>query len=328
MQKLKSLLLELTQAEQIEGEELIQTLWSGYGSLKRYYLRASNSTSSIIVKEINSHQVSLNKHPRGWNGLQSHERKVKSYEVEQTWYRNFVPKIPSSIRVPRCLKCIEIHGVNYIIMEDLKLAGFPRIIDSPSHSIIQSALKWLAHFHAFHLQVEPQGLWGSGTYWHLATRLDELEVLKTEDEQLADSAIFIDQALRECPYQTLVHGDAKLANFCFSEGDEAAGVDFQYVGKGIGVQDVAYFLGSCLTETELEDHHEKFLNYYFSELLEADHALSGVDLGQVEYSWRKLYPYAIADFHRFLKGWSPGHWKVNTYTERICRQVIQEYRES
>lgn len=328
MQKLKSLILELTEANQIEGEELIQSLWSGYGSLKRYHLSASDHLTSIIIKEIDSHQVSLNEHPQGWSGQHSHNRKVKSYEVEQIWYRDFVPKIPSLIKVPRCLKCVEIEGINYIFMEDLKLAGYPRIIDSPTRSIIRSGLKWLAHFHAFHLKVEPQGLWSSGTYWHLATRLDELEVLKSEDQQLADAALFIDQALRECPYQTIVHGDAKLANFCFSEDDEAAGVDFQYVGRGIGVQDVAYFLGSCLTESELEAQHEELLNYYFKELIHSEHSPWGVDLEQVELSWRKLYPYAMADFHRFLKGWSPGHWKVNTYTERMCRQVIHEYLRS
>lgn len=36
-------------------------------------------------------------------------------------------------------------------------------------------------------------------------------------------------------FQTFVHGDAKLANFCFGSNNVAA-VDFQYVGKGIGVK--------------------------------------------------------------------------------------------
>ena len=42
----------------------------------------------------------------------------------------------------------------------------------------------------------------------------------------------------------------------------------------------------------------------------------------LEAEWRALYRVAWADFHRFLKGWSPGHWKINSYSERITAEVI------
>lgn len=44
---------------------------------------------------------------------------------------------------------------------------------------------------------------------------------------------------------------------------------------------------------------------------------------ELEREWRSLYPVAWADFHRFLKGWSPGHWKINSYSERITAEVIK-----
>jgi hypothetical protein len=42
----------------------------------------------------------------------------------------------------------------------------------------------------------------------------------------------------------------------------------------------------------------------------------------LEKDWRTLYRVAWADFHRFMKGWSPGHWKLSAYSERVTREVI------
>jgi len=42
----------------------------------------------------------------------------------------------------------------------------------------------------------------------------------------------------------------------------------------------------------------------------------------LEKEWRSLYRVAWADFHRFIKGWSPSHWKINTYSERVTAEVI------
>ena len=49
-----------------------------------------------------------------------------------------------------------------------------------------------------------------------------------------------------------------------------------------------------------------------------------VDPEALEVDWRALYPVAWTDFHRFLKGWSPGHWKINGYSERLSREVISK----
>jgi hypothetical protein len=122
-----------------------------------------------------------------------------------------------------------------------------------------------------------------------------------------------------------VHGDAKLANFCFSEdGTKVAAVDFQYVGGGCGMKDLAYFVGSCLYEEDCERLETKILDEYFRELKSAVSKQNlEIDWKDLEENWRSLYPVAWADFHRFLKGWSPDHWKINSYSEKITRKVIQ-----
>ena len=111
----------------------------------------------------------------------------------------------------------------------------------------------------------PSGLWTTGTYWHLETRPDELDVL--DDAQLKAAAEKIDRQLSEARFQTFVHGDAKLANFCFAEtGAGVAAVDFQYVGGGCGMKDVAYFISSCLDESSCEAGETELLDCYFGAL--------------------------------------------------------------
>lgn len=183
-------------------------------------------------------------------------------------------------------------------------------------------LKWLANFHITFLLHEPKGLWEVGTYWHLKTRPDEFEKMK--HQELKSKAQLIDDVLNQCKYQTIVHGDAKLANFCFSEnGEQVAAVDFQYVGGGCGMKDIAYFLGSCLSSSECALYEKELLNFYFSALKKAlESSILNIDFSVLEKEWRTMYPIACTDFTRFLLGWMPSHQKINNYNLNLMNSVL------
>lgn len=308
----KSIILESTGASSLYEKEVIQELWSGYGKIIRVGLKDS-STKSVVIKHVQL-PVHIN-HPRGWNSDIGHQRKVKSYKVETKWYDKYSKY--SKARLPHCM-AVETHDDEVLmVLEDLDEAGYPLRKRSVTWNEISLCLRWLAQFHASYLEKIPDGLWSIGTYWHLETRPNELNVL--DDKKLKEAATAIDKKLNSCTYKTFVHGDAKLANFCFGKNEQVAGVDFQYVGGGCGMKDVAYFIGSCLNENECERFEPQILDTYFeylqNELVEKNNAL--------ETEWRSLYRVAWADFHRFLKGWSPSHWKINSYSERITAEVIK-----
>jgi len=308
----KSIILKSTGATALQEKETIQDLWSGYGNIKRITLEGA-AIKSVVVKNVQLPKQ--NKHPRGWNSEIGHQRKLKSYEVETAWYQNYSAQ--SLARLPHCYGIEQHLDEVLIILEDLDAAGFSLRKQRVNWQEIKACLEWLAKFHASYLGKTPEGLWKIGTYWHLATRPHELDVL--EDIALKEAATAIDAKLNNCEYKTFVHGDAKLANFCFAKNRQVAGVDFQYVGGGCGMKDVAYFVGSCLDETNCERLETKILDTYFTKL----HQTLGSINDALEKEWRALYPVAWADFHRFLKGWSPGHWKINSYSERITKQVIK-----
>ncbi len=300
--------------------ERIQELWSGYGEIARYEL--SDSTyRTVVVKHVSWPDDIA--HPRGWNTNLSHQRKLKSYAVETAWYNQWSRLCDDTCRVPQCLACESLDDEVLIVLEDLDASGFAHRKSDVNRKEISACLKWLAHFHATFLGQSPEGLWKVGTYWHLDTRPDELKVLK--DKKLKQSAAAIDTKLNQCRHQTFVHGDAKLANFCFSaSGEQVAAVDFQYVGGGCGMKDVAYFIGSCLYEDECERMAVDLLEIYFDHLESAVQSRDeSYDTESLIHEWRMMYPIAWTDFHRFIKGWSPGHWKINSYSERLARQVLE-----
>jgi len=315
--------LQATGASAVIESEIIQSLWSGYGKIVRCGLQYADThgPQSVIVKHV--HWPTSTNHPRGWNTGRSHARKVKSYQVETAWYDQWAPRCDDACRVPKCF-AVETHGDEVlIVMEDLDASGFGGRRGNISASEIKACLAWLANFHATFMGETPCGLWETGTYWHLDTRPDELNQL--DDLELKAAAPAIDLKLSNSPFQTLVHGDAKLANFCFANDGRVAAVDFQYVGGGCGMKDVAYFISSCLSEDECEQRETDLLDDYF-QTLEAALLAQGktVDFPALESDWRTLYPVAWTDFFRFLQGWSPGHWKIHRYSVRLAKEVLEQ----
>ena len=306
LEKLPSIIRKHQLGSEIKTYQIIQELWSGYGVLAR----VQTDSHQFVIKQISfPDNVS---HPKGHDSLFAHERKVKSYQVEMSFYANYQEHRGIS-HTPE-LVAISNETDNYLILEDLQSLGFkPKREISVSE--IELCIKWLAGFHYTYLAARPKNLWNTGTYWHLETRPQEFQIMR--DGPLKEYAELVDQKLSSANYQTILHGDAKLANFLFSE-DRVSAVDFQYCGGGVGVKDLAYFLSSVFNEEELFGSEKEILDLYFHELF-----CLGAREELIE-SWRGLYPYAWFDFYRFLAGWSPDHYKINKYIKTQMNKVLDE----
>lgn len=322
LQDFESFILSCTEAKTITSKQRFQSLWSGYGEIAK--LSLDGPIPFVVIKHIQFPQ--RQHHPSGWNSSISHNRKITSYEVEKTWYEQYNQLCPANCKTPHYLGSHQIDDEVVIVLEDLDQRGFAVRKSSLALEEIKLCLSYLSAFHANFMGTIPEGLWRQGTYWHLETRPEELDVLK--DMPLKKAAAAIDQKLDNCKFKTLVHGDAKLANFCFASTIESvsdiAMVDFQYVGGGCGMKDVAYFLGSCMSESECERYNDELLEHYFQVLaIELTSTTFAENAEEIIAEWTTLFPWAWADFHRFLKGWSPGHWKINSYSERITQEVVK-----
>lgn len=316
----KAFIKQSLRANTLHSEEQIQSLWGEQGCIVRLQTDSESYPSAILkLISINQHAT----HPRGWNTNRSFERKARSYDVECAWYQDYARLCGSECKVPMPLGVLAEKQKRLILLEDLSI-DYPKTCTQLTVEQARVCLGWLASFHARFMNNKGPGLWDQGCYWHLDTRQDEYDAMV--DGTIKKAAQELDKRLRETPYQCLVHGDAKLANFCFSNDlNQVAAVDFQYVGRGCGIRDVVYFLGSCLSESQCAQHEKLLLDHYFMQL---NHSLktvmSSVERQTLEAQWRDLYAIAWTDFYRFLLGWMPTHQKINSYTRLLARRALSQ----
>ena len=168
----KSIILKKTGATSLQKKEIIQSLWSGYGNIKRITLYGGD-IKSVVIKNVQLPKQ--NTHPKGWSSEIGHLRKLKSYQVETFWYQNYSSK--SLARLPKCYGVTQKDDEVFIILEDLNAASFSMRKQNVNWQEVEACLEWLAKFHASYLGEVPKGLWDIGTYWHLKTRPQELQAI-------------------------------------------------------------------------------------------------------------------------------------------------------
>jgi thiamine kinase-like enzyme len=192
-------------------------------------------------------------------------------------------------------------------------------------------LTWLATLHAAYWQVTDEtiqrlGLQPIGTYWHFATRQEEYRNMPDDDNswqsRLKRAARAIDARLQRDPYQCVVHGDAKDENILYGRsrqnGDEPEQTviyfcDFQYCGKGVPAQDLAYYFCSSCSSVD-EEEEALLLDFYLQQLSSKvlrsnNHGGALPSVAPALPTRRELHDLmdlAHCDYYRFMCGW--GFW--------------------
>ncbi|CBX93587.1 hypothetical protein LEMA_P032610.1 [Plenodomus lingam JN3] len=195
-----------------------------------------------------------------------------------------------------------------------------------------------------------QTIWLNGGYTYLATRQKEYANLAhdTDNEWSQKLTQTIDgdnQAIARLvaaflapkqhgnssitDYQTVIHGDVKSENlFTTNSGDQVAFYDFQYVGLGLGVCDLAKLFTcsvplSMLVADEtlppqlpMQRGERALLMRYLSKLKE--------ESGK-EYDWETFvrhWEVALVDWLRFQASW--GFWGNTEWLEARGRSILND----
>ncbi|MBQ4835052.1 phosphotransferase [Pseudoalteromonas luteoviolacea] len=300
-------------------EQSAQALWNGCGFLDKFQIGSCKYAVKLSKVPDDLKHVNIRQTPF------SLQRKVRSYVKEQYFYTHYVESLPMTCHTPKVIELHEFDGTFVTLLEDFEQRGFHNKADANSGDI-ERTLKWLAGFHANWLRVgggeSSFGLLGYGNYWHLKTRPDEFE--KMPASSLKSAAHAINEKLDAVTFKTLIHGDAKLANFAFND-TSVIGYDFQHTGIGLGLSDVMLLFTTVLDSEQLSSCASNLLDIYFTELREQiknQNVTIEVDL--LENEWRESWCFIWADFHRFLAGWKPEHPKINQYMKTQTQLALSK----
>ena len=278
---------------------------------------------------------------------EDHLRKVHSYKVESVFYSEIsdmmnsrgvivptVRLITGELDTSSSTQCEDGMKMS-IVMDDLRtLEGhcYERKGNQLNLEEGKAVLSWLANFHAVNWQsmhrlssAVQNGLWPEGTFWQLDSRTEELKAIDVDWIELKYLAKDIHDALRDSKYRTIIHGDAKAANFLFFQGEgeqginRIAGYDFQYCGFGDAMRDVAYFLSCSIKPGVLYTHERNLLQFYHSQLVAklTEEQAHGYSFDELQNS----YELCLVDLARFMAG---SRWWGNVdYLQMRTREWLR-----
>jgi hypothetical protein len=235
-----------------------------------------------------------------------------SYEREVRFYQEAAQESPLPVSTCYYADVDMESGWHILLLEDLAPAHSGSRTRGCSRNEARIAIQHIARFHAHWW--ESLGLdkfkWLSGTEIpgdaELAHFREQLlpAFLRKVNTRLPDEVIKIGEMLGEYKGritrhlfaqkpQTLIHADYQLENMMFgaTEEEKFFVVDWQFVKRGCGIWDVAYFLSQSLTQEDRKATETSILHGYLRILN---------DYGVQNYSFdNAMYDYRLSLIHRF-----------------------------
>ena len=205
-------ILQQCQAQAIDAQQLLASLWSGHGQITRLQLKGSRrNLKTVVLKQ--AKMADNGQHPRGWQSDFALNRKRQSYSNEVLWYQQINGHSDQFWRTPNCFGALEDDQQWLMLLEDLPASGFEFAASTLNWLQIEQALSALAYLHAYFLQTDLRGLWSYAGYWHLHTRPDEWQAM--QDQPLKQHAQRIEQYLHNSDYHCICMGMRKRPTLHF-----------------------------------------------------------------------------------------------------------------
>lgn len=256
-------------------------------------------------------------------------RFAKSNGREVTFYQTLAGGLP----VPHCYygNFDADTGASVLVLEDLGAARAVPYLDGLWQEDVDAVLSTFAEIHASWWQAPAlANLSGADTLsefslpdaWALypealAKLLPDVKLperFMALGEAAARNVNEVYQQLQETGPLTALHRDPQLDNILFDADNRAILLDWQLLGKGRGVWDVAYFLISSVPPALRRSNERAWVAAYHADLLAR--GIQGYDL---ETCWRDYLRSVMAKL--FVTVWATVYLDNNSAHKRAYRRV-------
>jgi hypothetical protein len=232
---------------------------------------------------------------------------VRNYELEVSWYANL--SATTLVNCPHCYHA-EMHegGIDFaLLLEDRAPARQGDQLAGADIRALKAAIAELAALHSSHWNSKALAAYeflqfGSAnkeivrqllpTLYpefcrRYAGRLDST-ILATGQHLVDRLGYYLDAVPAAL---TIVHGDFRLDNLLFGPGDAVTVVDWQTVGAGPPMADLAYFIGTSIADPHVRRTHERALFEHYCDLIESNE----ISIDRAE-QWTDFRRYAYSGF--------------------------------
>jgi hypothetical protein len=232
---------------------------------------------------------------------------VRNYELEISWYRDLAASTP--VNCPHCYHAeIADNGIDFVLLlDDRSPAKQGDQLAGANGTAMRAAVTELAALHAAHWNgpVLDQYEWlrfgtankeivrqllpvlYTGFRERYAQRL-EPAVLVMGQHLVDNIGHYLDAAPAAL---TVVHSDYRLDNLLFAPDGQVTVVDWQTVGVGAPMADLAYLIGTSIADPAVRADEELRLFDHYFELLQT----AGIDADKSGH-WRDYRRYAFSGF--------------------------------
>ena len=232
---------------------------------------------------------------------------VRNYELEINWYRSLADS--TAVNCPHCYHAnIAENGLDFVLLlNDCAPARQGDQLAGANVATMTAAIAEMASLHASHwngdaLDTHEWLHFGRANKEIVRQRLPSLypEFCTRYSGRLSDTILSmghhlvdnIDIYLDSVPAAiTIAHGDFRLDNLLFGPDGAVTVVDWQTVGAGSPMADLAYFIGTSFADPESRRTYEKSLFAKHCEIVEG-----GGIVVQRDSQWRDYRLYAYSGF--------------------------------
>ena len=232
--------------------------------------------ADIFSAKINNEDYVIKMESTNSTSILDIAKQLSLCEREYYFYQHFASEVP--VNVPKCLAVLRNERSENvgIILEDISRFRLNLNLNEEDISVSLKVVDSIAKLHAHFWNKDLVNVQPNSNYNWKQFLTNKWEIFQQKWEVDDDMKSFCNNIVRDFEKirqelsqgdLTLCHGDVKSPNIFYDDDNNPWFIDWQYIIKGKGVQDLVFFMIESFDSDTLAKHFDTFVDYYYDKLM-------------------------------------------------------------